>query len=147
MDLRISSNGINLIKKFEGFSSVLYDDVGHPAIGYGQDLTSDQAKFYKGKTITEQEATVLLLNHLVGIESCINKNVKTTINQNQYDALCSFTYNVGAGGFANSTLLKKINNKDYAGAANEFSKWNKVNGKDHPGLTARRAKEKTLFLT
>jgi len=145
--MKISTNGISLIKSFEGFASKIYDDVGHPAIGYGTDLLPEEEQKYKDKTITEEEATQLLASRLSKFEERINELVKVPLTQNQYDALCSFTYNVGAGGFANSTLLKKINNKDYAGAANEFSKWNKVNGKDHPGLTARRAKEKTLFLT
>ena len=145
--MKISINGISLIKSFEGFASKIYDDVGHPAIGYGTDLLPEEEQKYKDKTITEEEATQLLASRLSKFEERINQLVKVPLTQNQYDALCSFTYNVGAGGFANSTLLKKINNKDYAGAANEFSKWNKVNGKDHPGLTARRAKEKTLFLT
>ena len=145
--MKISTNGISLIESFEGFASKIYDDVGHPAIGYGTDLLPEEEQKYKDKTITEEEATQLLAFRLSKFEERINELVKVPLTQNQYDALCSFTYNVGAGGFANSTLLKKINNKDYAGAANEFSKWNKVNGKDHPGLTARRAKEKTLFLT
>jgi len=145
--MKISTNGISLIESFEGFASKIYDDVGHPAIGYGTDLLPEEEQKYKDKTITEEEATQLLASRLSKFEERINELVKVPLTQNQYDALCSFTYNVGAGGFANSTLLKKINNKDYAGAANEFSKWNKVNGKDHPGLTARRAKEKTLFLT
>jgi len=145
--MKISTNGISLIKSFEGFASKIYDDVGHPAIGYGTDLLPEEEQKYKDKTITEEEATQLLASRLSKFEERINELVKVPLTQNQYDALCSFTYNVGAGGFANSTLLKKINNKDYAGAANEFSKWNKVNGKDHPGLTARRAKEKTLFLS
>ena len=68
-----------------------------------------------------------------------------SINQNQYDALCSFTYNVGIRAFIKSTLLKKINQNDFSGAANEFLRWNKVDGKPHPGLTDRREQEKNLF--
>jgi len=145
--MNISKSGLDLIKSFEGFASTMYDDVGKPAIGYGTDLLPEEVAKYKGKTITEEEATSLLLNRLTSFQERINQLVKVPLTQNQYDAICSFTYNVGTGGFAGSTLLKKLNLTQYSEAANEFPKWNKVNGQDHPGLTARRLKEKALFLS
>ena len=69
------------------------------------------------------------------------------VTQNQFDALVSFTYNLGAGNLRSSTLLKKLNAGDYAGAADEFPKWNKAGGKELAGLTRRRNAERDLFLS
>ena len=68
------------------------------------------------------------------------------VNQNQFDAMTSLAYNIGVGAFSNSTLLKKVNAKDFTGAGNEFLKWDKSNGKPLLGLTRRRQREKELFL-
>jgi lysozyme len=73
--------------------------------------------------------------------------VKAPINQNQFDALVSFVYNVGAGNFAKSTLLKKLNKADYQGAGDEFLRWNRGGGKVLNGLIRRRDAERSLFLT
>lgn len=147
MDLKPSTQLIELIKKKEGFSPKLTDDVGHPMIGYGCDLSVTEAKKYEGKTITEQEATDLLISRLLPAMQFIQKSVKVKLTENQFDALSDFVYNVGAGNFYKSTLLKKLNQGDYAGAAEEFVKWNMAGGKVLPGLTARRLEEKKLFLS
>ena len=147
MDLTPSQNLINLIKENEGFSPQLTDDVGHPMIGYGCDLMPAEVDQYKGKTISEEEATQLLISRLRPAMECVATYVKVELTQNQFDALSDFVYNVGSGNFRNSTLLKKLNAKDYAGAAEEFAKWNKAGGKVLPGLTSRRNKEKELFLS
>jgi lysozyme len=73
--------------------------------------------------------------------------VKRPLNQNQWDALVSFVYNVGAGNFISSTMLKLLNQGDYKGAAGEFPKWVHTNGQINPGLVRRRAAERALFET
>lgn len=146
--MNISGAGIDLIKSCEGFSKKLYNDVGKPAIGYGCDLTEEEAQAWAGKEITEAEATAKLVEHIQkNVEPYINSLVKLPLKQSQFDALCSFIYNVGAGNFKASTMLKKLNKGDYAGAGEQFALWNKAGGKVNDGLTARRAKEKSLFLS
>ena len=72
---------------------------------------------------------------------------RVKLNQNQFDALVSFTYNLGAGALGSSTLLGKLNRGDFEGAADEFPKWNKAGGKVLNGLVKRRAAERSLFLS
>jgi GH24 family phage-related lysozyme (muramidase) len=80
-----------------------------------------------------------------GFESAVRRLVKVPLAAYQYDALVSFCYNCGEGNLAKSTLLKKVNNKEFEAAAQEFKKWNKGGGKVLPGLTRRRASEALLF--
>ena len=88
----------------------------------------------------------ILKDDLKTYENYVNKYVKVKLNQNQFDALVSFTFNCGGGALKSSTLLKKLNKGDYTGAANELLRWNKANGKILAGLTRRRQSEKALFL-
>lgn len=148
--MQISQKGLDLIKEFEGFSSKPYRDVaGVPTIGWGSTYYKDGKKVtMSDKPITEDEANSLLAyiaNKDFG--SFINNLVKIELNQNQFDALVSFCYNLGIGNFKSSTLLKKINQGDFKGASEEFIKWNKAGGKTLDGLTRRRQKEKELFLS
>ena len=83
----------------------------------------------------------------VNFESAVYENVKVGLNQNQFDALVSLTYNIGIGAFSKSTLLKKLNAGDYKGTSNQFDVWVNAGGKRLDGLVKRRAKEKALFLT
>ena len=145
--MKPTENLIQTIKKHEGFAPKLTDDVGHPMIGYGCDLSAAEAKNYEGRTISEVEAVSLLLSRLTPVVDLVNKIVKVPLTQNQFDALCDLIYNIGSGAFSKSTLLKKLNVKDYAGAASEFVKWNMAGGKVLPGLTKRREEEKKLFLS
>ena len=147
--MKISNNGLNLIKEFEGFSSAPYlCPAGVPTIGYGNTFYEDGTKVtLKDKPITEQRATELLefIANKTFSEN-INKVVKVPLNQNQFDALVSFAYNIGNKNFNWSTLLKKLNQSDYEGASLEFGRWNQANGKILNGLVLRRQKEKELFL-
>lgn len=147
--MKISNNGLNLIKQFEGLSLKPYlDAVNIPTIGYGSTYYEDGTKVtLKDKPITEQRATQLLefIANKTFSEN-INKVVKVPLSQNQFDALVSFAYNVGNKNFNWSTLLKKLNLSDYEGASLEFSRWNQANGKILNGLVSRRQKEKELFL-
>lgn len=145
----MTTKNIDIIKEFEGFESKPYlDPVGIPTIGYGSTRYADgkEIKLYD-RHITIEEAQQLLLDTLWRYEQAAHKNVYAPINQNQFDALVSFVYNVGSGNFAKSTLLKKLNKADYQGAADEFLRWNRAGGKVLSGLTRRREAERELFLS
>ena len=147
--MKISNNGLNLIKQFEGLSLKPYlDAVDIPTIGFGNTFYEDGTKVtLKDKPITEQRATELLefIANKTFSEN-INKVVKVPLSQNQFDALVSFAYNIGNKNFNWSTLLKKLNQSDYEGASLEFGRWNQAGGKILNGLVLRRQKEKELFL-
>jgi len=145
--MKPSDNVVQMIKKHEGFAPKLTDDVGHPMIGYGCDLSAAEAKKYEGRTISEVEAVSLLLARLTPVVDFLNNIVKVPLTQNQFDALCDLVYNIGSGNFSTSTLLKKLNAKDYTGAASEFVKWNMAGGKVLSGLTKRRESERDLFIS
>lgn len=139
----ISNNGINLIKKFEGLELKAYkDSVGILTIGYGH---THGVK--AGDVITGQQADTFLREDVQVAELAVTTNVKVKLTQGQFDALVSFIFNLGAGNFVKSTLLKKLNTGDYAGAADEFGKWVNAGGKPLPGLVKRRAAEKEMFST
>ncbi len=142
-----SAFGIDLICSFEGKRLVAYDDgVGVWTIGFGTTIYPNGIKVKKGDTCTEAQAKQYMQNDLKRFERAVNDAVTVPLNQNQFDALVSLTYNIGAGAFNNSTLLKKLNAGDYKGAANQFDVWNKAGGRVMQGLVNRRAKEKELFL-
>lgn len=146
--MRASENGINLIKKFEGCRLTAYQDsVGVWTIGYGWTQPVDGKPVGNGMTITQQKADDLLKQGVIQYEAGVHGLVTVQLNQNQYDALVDFAYNLGVNALKGSTLLKKLNTGDYAGAANEFTKWNKAGGKELAGLTRRREAEKSLFLS
>jgi lysozyme len=144
--LTTSLNGIAMIELAEGFRAQLYEDNGHPCIGYGCDLSLTEAASYEGRTIDQAEAEALLKTRLVPVEQAINNLVHQQLSQNQFDALADFIYNVGTGAFRTSTLLRRLNHGNFQGAADQFLRWNKVAGVPNDGLKARRAKERSLFL-
>jgi lysozyme len=133
---------------FEGFRAKPYKcPAGVPTIGYGSTFYSNGKKVtLKDKLITEQDATNLLTTVVTNFSSGVSKLLKIQVTQNQFDALVDFAYNVGIGNLKSSTLLKKVNAKNFSGAALEFIKWNKADGKVLPGLTKRRTAEKDLFI-
>jgi lysozyme len=144
--MKINKETLELIKDFEGLELKAYKDaVGVWTIGYGHTAAAGNPKPVSGMVITAKQAEDLLLKDMVKYENAVKKYVKVPLNDNQYGALVSFTYNLGEGNFSKSTLLKKVNAKDFAGAANEFAKWNKAGGKVLNGLTRRRAAEAALF--
>ena len=148
--MKISENGLNLIKKFEGLSLKPYlCSAGIPTIGWGNTFYENMKKVtLQDETITEERADSLF-NFLVttNFVNVVNRLVIVDINQNQFDALVSFVYNLGSGNFEKSTLLKKVNQEDFIGASLEFEKWNRASGKVLNGLTKRRLSEKELFLS
>lgn len=145
--METSQSGIDMIKESEGFKGRIYrDKAGHETIGYGHKLTKkekDTGK-YKGG-ISKKDAEDLLRQDLEQAENAVNKDVKVPLNQNQFDALVSFVFNVGAGKFNRSTLLKRLNNGEYDAVPAELARWNKAGGEVTPGLVTRRQKEAELW--
>lgn len=146
--MQTSEKGIALIKEFEGCKLTAYQDsVGVWTIGYGWTQPVDGKPIRAGMTIKQETAERLLKTGLVSYESDVSRMVKVGLTQGQFDALVSFTYNLGARSLSTSTLLRKLNAGDYAGAADEFLRWNKAGGKVLNGLTRRREAERALFLS
>ena len=143
MNFTYSKNGLALTKQFEGCKLTAYQDsVGVWTIGYGHTGTFA----VQGKTITQAFADQLLLADIAKFEAGVLKLVRAVINQNQFDALVDFSFNLGLGNLGSSTLLKKLNAGDIKGAAEEFLRWDKAGGKVLAGLTRRRKAERDLFL-
>jgi lysozyme len=131
------------IKDHEGLRLTAYKDGGGVwTIGYGH----TGADVREGLTIPLSEAERLLTRDLKTAEGHVNGAVQVKLTQNQFDAIVSFVYNVGGEAFRTSTMLRLLNAGDYVGAANQFPRWNKDNGKVVQGLINRRAKERDLFL-
>lgn len=146
--MQTSDKGIALIKQFEGCKLTAYQDsVGVWTIGYGWTQPVDGKPIRAGMTIKQETAERLLKTGLVRYESDVSRLVKVGMTQGQFDALVSFTYNLGARSLSTSTLLRKLNAGDYAGASDEFLRWNKAGGKVLNGLTRRREAERALFLS
>jgi lysozyme len=148
--MNISKTCLDLIKKWEGCKLEAYlDPVGIPTIGWGTIAYPDGEPVAMGDRISQEQADGFLQHECNSIVPRIGRLATVGLNQNQFDALVSFAYNVGVGAFAESTLLSKLNQGDYAGAAAEFPRWNKgeVDGKkvELPGLTNRRKDERALF--
>ena len=142
-----SQQGLAIIKKFEGFSSKPYlCPAGVATIGYGSTYYADGKPVkLTDAPVTEAQAQELLQATLTKYEACVNGAVKMPINQNQFDALVSFTYNVGCSAFRNSTLLRLLNQGYTPQAAVQFNRWTLGGGKVLAGLVSRRAAERALF--
>jgi GH24 family phage-related lysozyme (muramidase) len=140
--MRISDTGIALIREFEGLRLVAYrDPVGVWTIGCGHTKTAR-----RGMRISTEKAEQLLREDLAVFESCVDRNAWHALNQNEFDALVSWAFNVGCGAAARSTLMRKLNAGDRKGAADELLRWDKAGGKSLPGLSRRRRAERELFL-
>lgn len=139
----ISEKGLDFIKSWEKFIPKVYKDAaGLPTIGYGHLLKNGE----RFTTITEPEAVHLMKQDLGPMLRSVVTRVNIELTQHQFDALCSFCYNVGIGAFQKSTLLKLINQSKLTEAATEFSKWVKAGGKTLLGLKRRRDAEKKMFM-
>ena len=139
--MNIGNEGVELIKGFEGLELKSYlCPAGVWTVGYGHTITA-----HKGMVVTEGVAEELLRQDLGWVEFTVNNSVTVPLTNPQYDALCSFVYNVGATAFNKSTLLRLLNEGDYDGAYWQFSRWNKGGGKVLKGLVRRREAERTLF--
>jgi lysozyme len=141
--MQISANGLELIKRFEGFRSRVYLDVAaHPTIGYGHKLLPHEA-FPAG--VTEPGATVLLEHDARVAEQEVASLVKARLSQGQFDALVDFVYNLGSGRLAGSTLLRLIDAGQYAAAGAQLLRWDKADGRELADLRARRQAELALW--
>lgn len=143
--MRLSKTGFDLIKHFEGLRLKAYLCPAKVwTIGYG---TTGVAEARPGVVITQARAEELLQEDVAKFERQIWALVKdVVVSQHQFDALVTFAYNIGIGAFKTSTLLKKLLQKDYTGASQEFLRWTKAKGKVLPGLVVRRRAEHLLFL-
>lgn len=153
--MKLSDTGIKVIKNFEGLRLTAYRDIaGVWTIGYGSTRYHDGQPVKPGdKLANEQQASALFSNTLGQYEDAVNQYIKVPLTQPQFDALVSFTYNEGTGALKESTLLKKLNEKDYAGAADQFLVWDKVTDPQtsekevSATLAIRRKEERELFLS
>lgn len=142
-----SKNGAHLTESFEGLKLTAYPDPGTGGapwtIGYGH----TGPEVHPGLTITQEQAEELLMQDVKKAAAAVNAKVTGDITQEEFDALVDFVFNVGAGNFAASTLLKKVNAGDIHGAAAEFEKWDMAGGKHMAGLLRRRNAEAEEFLS
>ena len=149
--MKTSKKGLDLIKRFEGWSSTPYlDPVGIPTIGYGFTyyLPSRQKVTMKDKPLTLAQGDEMLRQVLVTYENDVNRLVKAKLNQNQFDALVSFTFNLGGGNLSKSTLLRKVRaNPCDPTIKAEFMRWVYAGGKVLNGLVRRRREEADLYFT
>jgi lysozyme len=156
MEMKISENAKKLLAKWEGFDCNVYKDVkGLPTIGVGHLLTADelssgnislngQPVVYRNG-ISEQQVYDLLDQDLDRFERAVNQFVTVTLDQNQFDALVSFAFNVGIGSLKDSTLLKRLNAGAYAEVPNQLRRWSFADGKQVQGLLNRRENEIKLW--
>jgi lysozyme len=147
---KLSPNGAAFIGRFEGFRSAMYNDAAnHCTIGFGHLVHhgpingSEPAEFKAG--ITRERALQLLQADAAIAAKCVATNVKVPLNQAQFDALVSFTFNVGTGAFTESTLLKLLNKGEYAAVPGQLERWSRAGGRVLQGLLNRRHSEGTLF--
>ncbi len=143
MTMTASQKLYDFIKKQEGCSLKAYPDVGQNSIGYGH----RGAEILTGMVITQQQADDYLTQDVQKVEKIVNFCVLVPLTQGNFDALVSFTFNVGEGQLRKSTLLKLLNQKNYVAASYEFLKWDKSGGTVNPGLTNRRILEKAMYMS
>ncbi|MGC9224998.1 MAG: lysozyme [Terracidiphilus sp.] len=141
--MQLSAQGLDLIKRFEGFRDHAYTDVaGLSTIGYGHRIVPPES-FPNG--VTEPQALALLASDVSEVERSVNRLVRVTLTQGQYDALVDFCFNLGAGRLAESTLLRELNASRYNTAAEQLLLWEHVGGKINLGLKARREADLRLW--
>ena len=146
---RVNKAGLDLIKSFEGlFLKPYLDPIKIPTIGYGTIQYENGVKVsMKDPAITEARAVELLQWEVDLKAAAVEKMCKVQLNDNEFAALSSFSYNVGSPALEKSTLMKLLNaGTDRAAVADQFLRWDKVGGKQLPGLTRRRQAERSLFL-
>lgn len=140
---RHSIEAVHLISQSEGCRLTAYkDQAGVVTIGYGHTGTGAAM----GATISPEDAELLLSEDLKVVDEAIGHLVQVPLTQSQYDATCSLIFNIGRGHFSKSSVLRCLNAKEYKLAADHFLDWRMAAGKINPGLVARRARERELFL-
>jgi lysozyme len=146
--VKTGESGLEIIKMFEGFRSEPYlCPAGVATIGFGSTRGIDGNRVTLGHSaINRDEAEEMLAHDLQNVEKSVGRLIRVALTQNQFDALVSFTYNLGSGRLQSSTLRSKLNREDYEGAADQFPKWVMAGNKRLSGLVKRRFVERKLFL-
>ncbi len=144
---KISNNGLRLIMRFEGFSSNIYKDVaGFPTIGYGHLVSPHEFSSFQ-QAITKNKAEELLSQDIRISEIAVSRLIKSSINQNQFDALVSFTFNLGEAALQRSTLRQKVNRSEHEQVPTEFLRWIYAGNRKVSGLIRRRQAEANLYIS
>ena len=139
--MKLSLEGVELIKKFEGCELTAYRCSANVlTIAYGR-----IKEVKEGDTCTQEQAEEWLTEELLEYESYVNDMVEVSLLQNQFDALVSWVYNLGPSNLKSSTLLKVLNSGEYKSVPEQIKRWNKAGGKVLEGLTRRRQAEALLF--
>lgn len=149
--MQTSERGIALIEKFEGVRLTAYPDPGTGGepwtVGYGHTSSAGAPAVTRGMTISQDQADMILRADLAVFERAVLAALARVPNQNQFDAMVSLCFNIGAGNFRSSTVVRRFNAGDFPGAADAFRLWTKAAGHTLPGLIRRREDERALFLT
>tara|TARA_B100001123_G_scaffold433417_1_gene558101 strand:+ start:4504 stop:4944 length:441 start_codon:yes stop_codon:yes gene_type:complete len=142
----ITKEGLELIKQFEGFEPEVYlDAAGYPTIGYGHLIRKEEGNMY-ANGITEAAAEALLAKDVWSAERAVLRLIKVPLTDGQFDALVSFTFNLGSGALQRSTLRRKVNREEHNAVPREFRRWVWAGGRKLRGLMRRRKAEAALYL-
>lgn len=148
MPMKTGPKGLKLIKQFEGWRSKAYRcSAGVLTIGYGHTSMAGPPTVKSGMVITKAEGEAILKRDLRKYEKAVNDAVRVNLNQEQFDALVSFTYNIGPGAFRKSSALKAVNARRFDEVPRRLAMWNKAGGRVLAGLVRRRAAEGELFMS
>jgi GH24 family phage-related lysozyme (muramidase) len=143
--MRISARGLALIQHFEGFSGVIYRDVaGLQTIGYGHLIRPGEAAHYK-EGINQAQASKLLQHDIINAEQSVNRFIAIALSQNRFDALVSFTFNLGGGALQRSTLRQTVNRGHHRAVRAQLLRWVYAGKTRIPGLITRRSAEASLY--
>ena len=146
--MKTSDNGRHFIEQWEGLFLHTYNDgVGVPTIGYGHTTAAGPPEVHYGMTITKEQADQILAADLASVEADVMRLVKVPLNQNQFDALVSFTFNLGVGNLSRSNVLRAVNSRQFHEVPADMLMWNRGGGRVMLGLTRRRTAEGKLFMT
>ena len=146
--MKLNQTGLDLIKKYEGFRSHAYRDaVGVWTIGYGHTSMAGAPRVKPGLRISRQQGEDILARDVAKFARKIRPMIQVELNDNQFSALVSFSYNVGVGGFRRSSVLQRVNAGRFDAVPNRLSLWVKAGGRTLKGLVRRRAAEGELFLS
>ena len=142
----ITQEGLNLIKRFEGFEPQIYlDAAGLPTIGYGHLLRPGEAQMFKNG-ISEAAGEALLIKDVLLAEQTVLRLIKVPLTNGQFDALVSFTFNLGGGALQRSTLRRKVNREEHEDVPEQFMRWVWAGGRKLRGLVRRREAEAALYV-
>jgi lysozyme len=156
--MQMSENGRRLLTEWEGFELSVYRDVaGLPTIGVGHLLTKDElssgrivingAPVQYANGLTQQQVNDLLAQDLQGFEKAVSDCVKVPLNQNQFDALVAFAFNIGADAFSKSTLVQELSQGNMQDVPTQMRRWVHSGGQVSPGMVNRREKEIALWIS